>query len=45
MIVIDEFTLRYMDETAVVETGTHEELMKKGGDYARLWKMQAEAFT
>ncbi|KAI0286209.1 P-loop containing nucleoside triphosphate hydrolase protein [Russula brevipes] len=34
----------YMKETAVVETGTHEELMKSGGDYARLWKLQAEAF-
>ncbi|KAH9983361.1 P-loop containing nucleoside triphosphate hydrolase protein [Russula compacta] len=34
----------YMNETAVIETGTHEELMKSGGDYARLWKLQAEAF-
>jgi hypothetical protein len=38
-------TLRYLDETAVIETGTHEELMKSGGDYARLWRLQAEAFT
>lgn len=45
MTAIDELTLRYMNETAVVETGTHEELMRKGGDYARLWKMQAEAFA
>ncbi len=44
-IAVDEFPLRYMNETAVVETGTHEELMKSGGDYARLWKLQAEAFT
>jgi ABC-type multidrug transport system fused ATPase/permease subunit len=44
-MVVDEFTLRYMNETAVIETGTHEELMKSGGDYAHLWKLQAEAFT
>lgn len=36
---------RYMNETAVVEAGTHEELMKSEGDYARLWKLQAEAFA
>lgn len=35
----------YMNQAEVVETGTHEELMKSGGDYARLWKLQAEAFT
>jgi len=35
----------YMNETTVVETGTHEELMKTGGDYAHLWKLQAEAFA
>lgn len=34
-----------MNDTAVIETGTHEELMMTGGDYARLWKLQAEAFT
>ena len=34
-----------MNETAVVEAGTHEELMKSEGDYARLWKLQAEAFA
>ena len=44
-ITVDKVTLRYMNETAVEETGTHEELMKSGGDYARLWKIQAEAFT
>jgi ABC-type multidrug transport system fused ATPase/permease subunit len=33
-----------MNETAVVETGTHEKLMETKGDYARLWKLQAEAF-
>jgi len=34
-----------MNETTVVETGTHEGLMKSGGDYARLWNLQAEAFA
>lgn len=36
---------RYMNETEVVETGNHEELMEIGGDYARLWNLQAEAFA
>jgi hypothetical protein len=44
-ITVDGVTFRYMNETAVIETGTHEELMKCGGEYARLWKLQAEAFT
>jgi hypothetical protein len=44
-IAVEELTIRYMNETAVVETGTHDELMKSGGDYARLWKLQADAFT
>jgi ABC-type multidrug transport system fused ATPase/permease subunit len=34
-----------MNETMVVESGTHEELMKSGRDYARLWKLQADAFA
>ena len=42
---INDPALSYMDETAVVETGTHEELMKSGRDYARLWRLQAEAFA
>jgi hypothetical protein len=42
---LTNLALRYMNETAVVETGTHEELMGSGGDYARLWRLQAEAFT
>jgi ABC-type transport system involved in Fe-S cluster assembly fused permease/ATPase subunit len=29
----------------IMETGTHERLLKsEGSDYARLWRMQAEAF-
>ena len=42
---INHPAFRYMDETAVIETGTHDELMKSGGDYARLWRLQAEAFA
>lgn len=35
----------YMNETAkIVERGTHEQLMEAKGDYAHLWKLQAEAF-
>ncbi|KAI9437634.1 HlyB/MsbA family ABC transporter [Lactarius indigo] len=35
----------YMNDSAIVETGTHEELLKReDSDYARLWRMQAEAF-
>jgi hypothetical protein len=43
--VINDPVLRYMNETSVVETGTHEKLMKSGRDYARLWRIQAEAFA
>ncbi|KAH8996474.1 P-loop containing nucleoside triphosphate hydrolase protein [Lactarius hatsudake] len=35
----------YMNDSAIVETGTHEELLKReDSDYGRLWRMQAEAF-
>jgi hypothetical protein len=36
---------RYMNNSTIIETGTHEALLKnEGSDYARLWRMQAEAF-
>src|SRR5260221_2553782 len=36
---------RYMNDSTIIETGTHEGLLKsEGSDYARLWRMQAEAF-
>jgi hypothetical protein len=36
---------RYMHDSVIMETGTHEALLKsEGSDYARLWRMQAEAF-
>ncbi len=33
-----------MDEGAIVEDGTHEELVAKGGIYAALWKRQSGGF-
>ncbi|KAG1908605.1 P-loop containing nucleoside triphosphate hydrolase protein [Suillus fuscotomentosus] len=33
----------YMDES-VQEQGTHDELMGKGGEYARIWNIQAKPF-
>ncbi|KAI0257854.1 P-loop containing nucleoside triphosphate hydrolase protein [Gloeopeniophorella convolvens] len=36
--------IMYMNESAVVEIGTHERLMEAQGAYARLWRLQAEAF-
>lgn len=35
---------RCMKEGTVAEIGTHNELMEKGGEYAKLYKVQAEAF-
>ncbi len=36
--------IRYMDESGIVESGTHDSLLKAEGEYARLWKLQAQAF-
>ena len=35
---------RYMDDSKILECGTHNELMAKGGKYAELWNLQAQAF-
>jgi len=32
------------DEGAIIESGTHEELLKKNGHYSLLWKMQTDGF-
>ncbi|KAH7911825.1 P-loop containing nucleoside triphosphate hydrolase protein [Hygrophoropsis aurantiaca] len=34
----------YMDDSLVQEEGTHEELLERGGEYARIWNLQAKAF-
>ncbi|KDQ54980.1 hypothetical protein JAAARDRAFT_209162 [Jaapia argillacea MUCL 33604] len=34
----------YMEDSGIVEVGTHSSLLQKGGDYARIWKLQAQAF-
>jgi ABC-type multidrug transport system fused ATPase/permease subunit len=33
-----------MNDSVVIEAGTHEQLLKSGGEYGRLWNMQAQAF-
>ncbi|KAF8724831.1 hypothetical protein AX14_008579 [Amanita brunnescens Koide BX004] len=35
----------YMTDSEIVEEGTHTELMEKDGEYARIWKLQAQAFV
>ncbi|KAI0353204.1 P-loop containing nucleoside triphosphate hydrolase protein [Trametes cingulata] len=34
----------YMNDSVILETGTHEELLKQDGGYANIWKLQAQAF-
>lgn len=43
MIFAERFG-RYMNDSVVVESGTHEELLKRDGGYANIWKLQAQAF-
>ena len=35
---------RYMNDSVIVEAGTHDELLKRQGEYARIWMLQAQAF-
>ncbi|KAJ8582269.1 P-loop containing nucleoside triphosphate hydrolase protein [Rhizopogon salebrosus TDB-379] len=34
----------YMDDSAVQENGTHDDLLKQGGKYAHIWDLQAKPF-
>ncbi|OCH85359.1 P-loop containing nucleoside triphosphate hydrolase protein [Obba rivulosa] len=34
----------YMSNSAILESGNHEQLLARDGEYARLWKLQAQAF-
>ncbi|KAK0202956.1 P-loop containing nucleoside triphosphate hydrolase protein [Desarmillaria ectypa] len=34
----------YMDGSAIIEEGTHVDLIRRDCEYARIWKLQAEAF-
>ncbi|KAJ7630342.1 P-loop containing nucleoside triphosphate hydrolase protein [Roridomyces roridus] len=34
----------YMDDSVILEEGTHDELIKQGGGYAKIWMLQAQAF-
>lgn len=34
----------YMNDSAVVEKGTHDQLLRQQGEYARIWMLQARAF-
>jgi ABC-type transport system involved in Fe-S cluster assembly fused permease/ATPase subunit len=33
-----------MNDAAVEEEGTHDQLLKQQGEYARIWMLQAQAF-
>ncbi|KAK7060894.1 hypothetical protein VNI00_000627 [Paramarasmius palmivorus] len=34
----------YMNDSLIIEEGTHSDLIKADGEYARLWNLQAQAF-
>lgn len=34
----------YLDKGTILETGTHQELLEKGGAYAAMWKVQSEQY-
>ncbi|PFH50719.1 hypothetical protein AMATHDRAFT_75408 [Amanita thiersii Skay4041] len=34
----------YINDSVVVEEGTHSQLLERNGEYARIWRLQAQAF-
>ncbi|KAF8151968.1 P-loop containing nucleoside triphosphate hydrolase protein [Mycena galopus ATCC 62051] len=34
----------YMDDSVILEEGTHNQLIEQDGGYAKIWKLQAQAF-
>ncbi len=40
--VVDADNIYCLESGNIAESGTHEELLKKGGTYAKLWRTQAE---
>ena len=43
IMMVDEIVL--LDKGSVLETGTHNELMKKNGKYAEMYRLQAEKYA
>ena len=41
--VVDADLIAVVDDGAIVERGTHDELLARGGTYARLWKNYVQA--
>ena len=44
MILLTYYPRRYMNDSVVVEEGTHDQLLRQQGEYARIWMLQARAF-
>ena len=42
--IVSLIFFRYMNDSVVVEEGTHANLLASDGEYARIWKLQAQAF-
>ena len=38
--VVDAFRIVVLEQGRVVETGTHAELLERGGRYAEMWRLQ-----